>query len=131
MTSVGITVERKERRVSDVKPALTEEEWDRVLHPSKARMLPDEPDEPDDIAESIHMAASAATDFREYHKAAALVTYGQRFGFTREDAKECRWAAETIEIESDDHDGADRLRSIADRIAALLPPSDSTRAQDE
>lgn len=57
------------------------------------------------------------------HAVAALCLYGQPFGFTREDAEILREYADEIE------DGFTRrgatLRSMADRIAALLPPEQS------
>jgi hypothetical protein len=58
------------------------------------------------------------------HVAAALALYGEPFGFTREDLTALRDAAEELGAMSDSYDArlAAPLRSIAARIAALLPP---------
>lgn len=60
------------------------------------------------------------------HALAALALHGLPEGFTREDVEELRWTA--IHEESADYpiDGrVERLRSLAARIEALLPPLDA------
>jgi hypothetical protein len=58
------------------------------------------------------------------HVAAAVALYGEPFGFTREDLTALRDAAEELGAMSDSYDArlAAPLRSLAARIAALLPP---------
>lgn len=63
------------------------------------------------------------------HKLAALCLHNQPYGFTHEDVKLCRLAAtgflshhEWGEPSASDRDAARELRSLASRIAALLPP---------
>lgn len=55
------------------------------------------------------------------HATAALCLYGQPFGFTREDLTCLRYVMASL-----DHHGIPQpcLESLADRIAALLPPEE-------
>lgn len=55
----------------------------------------------------------------ERHALAALCLHGQPFGFTQEDVELLRRSAEN-ELSGGT---AERLSGLADRIAALLPPS--------
>lgn len=61
---------------------------------------------------------------RDYrHALAALALQDQPFGFTREDVRVLRAIAEVIAPDYPADPDAD-LSSIADRIAALLPPEE-------
>jgi hypothetical protein len=124
--------------VSDVKPALTEREWSTLGF----RRVVDE--------ENNDLQAAKIEDgnvYREHdenvdewqrlehpHAMAALCLYGQSFGFTREDIEllnEVSESANSVYPLELDEAQTEHLRSLINRIAALLPPSDSTRAQDE
>lgn len=61
------------------------------------------------------------------HALAALCLYGQPFGFTREDVEGLSRRAENEEDVSHmmGGRGASSLRSLATRIAALLPPEET------
>ena len=95
-----------------IKPALTPEKWREALRWAPQRVLCDfgPPVGVHYVEESVR------------HALAALALHGQPFGFAREDVATLRsW------IWQDDAVGAgfamrDRLVSLADRIAALLPP---------
>jgi hypothetical protein len=69
------------------------------------------------------------------HAMAALCLYRQTYGFTREDVEILRAIGTSQLVGGRNTDInrtiRDRANGLADRIAALLPPSDSTRAQDE
>lgn len=56
------------------------------------------------------------------HKLAALCLYQQPFGFTREDVRMVTVMAEDCERVGIYPDSTAFWRSLADRIAALLPP---------
>jgi len=58
----------------------------------------------------------------DFHALAALALYGQPFGFTEGDVNLLRLAAQMEEECFGDERGARHFTSIADRIAALLPP---------
>lgn len=55
------------------------------------------------------------------HAAAALCLHGQPFGFTWKDVDALRWALEFV-MPPDGDDRSLALRSLADRVGALLPP---------
>lgn len=93
-----------------IEPALTPEEW--------ARVLPEASDYALGAAEDANMGADS------WHGVAALALYGQPFGFTWEMVEALRHGGEWGAWRSDDNE--DILRSIADRIAALLPPLEET-----
>lgn len=104
--------------MSDIKPALTAEEWETHFASSG------------DIAVEIANAA----DQGQFHVVAALALYGQKFGFTREHARALREIADEQESRlknphwgmTDDRSRARyqiiQTREAADRIEALLPP---------
>lgn len=60
-------------------------------------------------------------DVERLHAWAALALYGQPFGFTREDVAAALHGAHWAGY-GGDPDHIERLRSLAARIAALLPP---------
>lgn len=102
-----------------IEPALTAEEWPDVL------------DSTDDNGAASGDVATFAMRGR-FAAAAAVALYRQPFGFTREDvAALVKWAQEwereeRYDIEDsrplDADEMAVRARSLAARIAALLPP---------
>jgi hypothetical protein len=95
-----------------IEPAITAEEWidilrDEVPDPGLApggQMPPFPPDVPYEF-------------YGEPHRVASICLYGQPFGFTREDVRACR-----RELNAYVEDRDEMLRSLADRIEALLPP---------
>lgn len=93
--------------MSEIQPALTPENWETS---------------PDD---QKHLRYKT-TYFGDLHAVAALALHGQPFGFHPNDVDELRRWADIARDASDDSEqaGVDavRLDSIADRIAALLPP---------
>lgn len=113
--------------MSDVKPALTAEEWadfesygvelsegsDGVLVQSvssRGRL---------DIEPAEGTIATVDNEDGSRHALAALCLHGQPFGFTREDVELLRAVADAIQYDPTE----DRvLRSLAKRIEALLPP---------
>lgn len=100
--------------MSETQPALTSEQWmaPTALDPRRAEWVIREP--------------------MNRHALAARALHGQPFGFTWEDVEVLRIAARHEYNEArrgmgDTYDpllahGARRIESIADRIAALLPP---------
>jgi hypothetical protein len=64
-------------------------------------------------------------DTTRLHAAAALALYGQPFGFTAKDVEWLRWLATYDYNDPDWHTTLDveQARSLAARIAALLPPA--------
>jgi len=56
---------------------------------------------------------------RQLHQAAALALHGQPFGFTREDVWHLR---ALLAVDALDDTARTRTLSLANRIAALLPP---------
>lgn len=55
------------------------------------------------------------------HALAALCLHGQPFGFSREDVRLVEFIAE---FDPQDHPDVPKLRSLAARISALLPPEE-------
>jgi hypothetical protein len=122
--------------MSDVKPALTEQEWatksvmrgeqygldgfEAWIDPVLGLMVSNFGSEDQ----------SSHKDPAHLHIIAALALYGQPFGFEHHHVS---WLREEAAILERAGAGAGALvcNEIADRIEALLPPSDSTRAQDE
>jgi hypothetical protein len=99
----------------EVAPALTPEEWLNYA--------------PLDRTLAQHAPAVA---LENTHAAAALALHGQRYGFTWDDYWALLDRAHDLERDYDgdfmtpeDKQQVDALRSIAARIAALLPPRDS------
>ena len=119
---------------SEIKPALTAEEWARVF----ARNAYDDPYT--EIAGynvrlnrgDYYSLEVVDTDGWYYtheltfyggerQQLAALCFHGQPFGFTRQDVKVLRGAQSALNFECMDR-GFDRPCTLADRIEALLPP---------
>lgn len=112
-----------------IKPALTAEEWRAALR-DRAGM-----------AAAIQKAWGNETVRENDHALAALALIYQPFGFTREDVEMCRSEAEAAQYEamklerlaqespgfdsSGDRAQERAWRSLASRIAALLPPEDN------
>lgn len=98
-----------------ITPALTAEEWKRkergTVYLSSIHG--------DVVVLSGEESATAAPDDR--HALAALALYGQPFGFTHEDVKVLHVVAERILDANLWDTDPERIESIADRIAALLP----------
>jgi hypothetical protein len=108
-----------------IEPAMTPEEWTELFDPelySGGAFLPLKPDECTELYDHPHAMAACAL-------------YGQPFGFTREDVEVLRIARDAGRIEGGL--GGEpvrmagrplrfgeqlRLKEIADRIEALLPP---------
>ena len=94
--------------MNEIKPALTPEEWAEA---ADQRAL-----------QAVLESASAEVDAwnpPSRHGLAALTLHGQPFGFTWEDVDRVRSVAEP---DSDWYREDEWLVSLADRIAALLPP---------
>jgi hypothetical protein len=95
---------------TEIKPALTEQEWRFVKLWAAGKMI------------SGHARGMVVNDLpdSQKHGAAAQALYGQPFGFTRGHWDAIRRAAMM------DTGGVLRplLEEAADRIAALLPPED-------
>lgn len=89
--------------MTEIKPALSKEEWDEWFMKPEGAPWGLNPERP--------------------HASAAICLYGQPFGLTREDVELARTAAEApdqgYELSDDE---SRRLRSLAARIEALLPP---------
>jgi hypothetical protein len=108
------------KTMSEVRRALTPEDWARVLA-SSSQAWEHIWGHPDD----------------EPHRMAALCLHGQPFGFTREDVKTIRWLVRRV-AEVLPEDGMTDIvphlqaqidgRDIANRIEALLPPEDENDA---
>lgn len=98
----------------EIQPALTAEEWrcGFAERPNRTVELGVLVTDHTDYTISVQ-------DERTLHALAALCLYGQPFGFTREDLKALMWA-----IDDSGDLLAAKLRSLADRIAALLPPEE-------
>lgn len=110
-----------------VRPALTPEEWkllscetplEKVALGMDASMST--------MLVVTHRTETGATlvGTRELHAVAALALHGQPFGFTWKDVALLRRRADREEEELAMHGarGTSQLRSLADRIAALLSP---------
>lgn len=110
-----------------VRPALTSEEWERLACETRGEKV------------ALGMDASMATMLvvtartetgptlvgtRQLHQAAALALHDQPFGFTREDVETCRGIADQADAFRLNAGAEQWLRSLAARIAALLPPEE-------
>lgn len=101
-----------------IKPALTENEWDgcETIWPVAALSTTTGGDLTITSADLDDQSfVRVPPDYR--HAVAALALYKQEYGFTHDDVRHLRMYAAMF-------DGArgGQLASIADRIAALLPP---------
>lgn len=95
---------------AEIKPALTREQW------SFWHLLPIS----DEDRAVIVVGSMVEKDF---HGAAAHCLYGQPFGFTRADLEALRLAVDpSFGVEGSYGAWEDSIRSLATRIAALLPP---------
>lgn len=104
--------------MSEINPALTAEEW---AHPSNATQL-------GHACNEVFVGEGDTLDTVTRHGLAALCLYGKPFGFTAEDVEILRLLG-SIDFDGlcmDDYLGRPgseaRVKSLADRIAALLPP---------
>lgn len=113
----------------EMKPALTPDEWERFaadrpsLSVEKFRdLFIGRPTR--NMSVRIRGDHVQLVEADECHALAALALHGQPFGFTHEDVylleDEARWYAER---QLPDVKQAAALRSLAARIAALLPPT--------
>lgn len=90
----------------EIKPAMTPEQW------KQARRYP---------PGVVYGFSGEDEGVMDRHRMAALCLYGQPFGFTREDVAQLHdWAYGCEEY--GDRRSVPILRSLAARIAALLPP---------
>lgn len=128
-------------RYSQIEPALTPEEWEKLFSegndgelererfsiwrydagdpfPVEVRIRSVEEEE-HEYTSSGRKVEYASLYGQELHALAALALYGQRFGFTHEDVRILRDLAEEL-VRDDLHD-------LADRIEALLPPREPAR----
>tara|TARA_Y100000310_G_scaffold219808_1_gene221245 strand:+ start:8817 stop:9161 length:345 start_codon:yes stop_codon:yes gene_type:complete len=113
--------------VSTIEPALTAEEWAKVeVRDGQTVMgVPDDYELPEEVNEAFEILVAHGVEAR---RIAALCLHEQPFGFTREDVTTLR-QAEVVEFFDAggidiDPDAALTLKSLADRIEALLPPDD-------
>src|SRR5690606_30074156 len=127
--------------MSQIEPALTPEEWEKLFSegndgelererfsiwrydagdpfPVEVRIRSVEEEE-HEYTSSGRKVEYASLYGQELHALAALALYGQRFGFTHEDVRSLRDLAEEL-VRDDLHD-------LADRIEALLPPREPAR----
>ena len=129
--------------MSGLKPALTAEEW---VSPSCNNgievYLRDDGGDLVQVFRSTEIDALCVTPDKggrfvlppdEVHTLAAVCLHGQPFGFTQYDIEVIAWMVDMVDIlgvalNQDEHKSARRcaiIRSIADRIEALLPPGES------
>ncbi len=112
-------------------PALTPEQWAARECPAPGGLVLCG-DSPDAVTiESVGMAATVSVRREGLHALTALALHGQSFGFTHRDVTALRIAARDAFRAAGDvgpmHAGFELgtdLTSIADRIAALLPPKE-------
>lgn len=104
-----------------ITPALSEQEWRYVRLWDAGKM----------IGGAVRGKINRAWSPDVKHAVAAQCLHGEPFGFTHEDVAFLRRAADSEEA-SFHHDGLyipnevpGAFRSLADRIAALLPPNDT------
>ena len=127
-----------------IQPALSAEEWNAKHCVRRSKGADDEGVFPDGsktdrhwtIMRSCGQVFVGAEDEGEQsmmgivptadHALAALCLHGQPFGFTREDAAAARVTARFLSMapgmQGEANDDIERLRSMAQRIEALLPP---------
>lgn len=95
--------------MTDIKPAPVNWPEEIEWRQKSSEKYKDDPDEP--------MAKWPLVDY-DRHALAALALHGQTFGFTREDVEALR------SLSADLHPNNEPFYSLADRIAALLPPEE-------
>lgn len=115
--------------MNEIAPALNEREWAAWTSSSSGRDC-DRLEYFHDTAYADgtrHVVIDGRYDEAERHAVAALCLYGQPFGFTREDVQaleELRQGFMTASYGRGNGSPIERaLASLADRIAALLPPA--------
>lgn len=116
--------------MSEIKPALTPEEWKQAHETPEGlyvQAVPvylftpiDEDGEP--IRE--HSERLSRIKHERRHEIAALCLLEQPFGFTWEDEQLLRVVMEHVQHEEWGESWVDDLTDLADRIEALLPPRD-------
>ena len=99
--------------MSDIKPALTAEEW-------AAQLSLDTGERRSRLREAVFEADEGGELTR--HGLAALALYGQPFGFTRRDAVVIRMCAAMVNDSPEAKKMAERALETAAKIEALLPP---------
>ena len=102
----------------DVKPALTPEEW--------ARGENDDEHQIEIREEGPYIIGAGGLGPENCHALAALCLHEQLFGFTRDDLAALQRVLQSgLCWEIDANWGCGHLRSLTDRISALLPPEDA------
>lgn len=99
--------------MAEITPALTPEEWAEFLRPKERVGI-------------YNVTAGEGDPARLCHQAAAMNLHGQPFGFCAADLHALAYATHLVEAHDAAPDNLDawHLRSLAARIAALLPPED-------
>jgi hypothetical protein len=113
------------RKVADVKPALTPEEWSAKEYyrenSDQVKLCGKYLSVNNDESETCSLHDSEAR-----HALAALALHEQPFGFTWDDLMVLYEAVRAAERAAPyGNELADQLRPIRDKIAALLPPRDT------
>lgn len=111
----------------EISAAMTPEEWAEFL---AAGETADESERSMKRNRLRRIMADAALNARRYRAAAAITLHGLPFGFTWEDVDALRGAADH-EDRSGNSEEVAQLRDLGERIAALLPPRDSTMEDAE
>ncbi len=102
-------------------PALSAKEWGEVA----AAEAGDYNSAPMIYTTYVGVAESPIPQTGRLHALAALALHGQTFGFTQEDVRLVEFVAS---FDPQNHPDVPKLRSLASRISALLPPpTDSPR----
>jgi hypothetical protein len=107
----------------EIKPAMTAEEWEAglVKRPTCPQLIRND----DSPGVFVWYDQGVLIEPPDTYALAAMCLYKQPFGFTRQDVEEIRDAARNLEEEFNSPPGSIKeLRSIADRIEALLPPEE-------
>lgn len=112
----------KEGSLSNIEPALTAEEWGQQRFETEALAgeATAQIDEEGDVYVSPTTKDGAFFHGADRHALAALLLYGQTFGFTRSDVILLRHFAKDFPEEAQ---LGHNLRNLADRIEALSPPN--------
>ena len=120
--------------MSEIKAALTTEEWGRKHHKIQCYDSWDEDIVKAGVGEIaagggyLHLTSHQHGAFADFtagadrHALAALCLHDQPFGFTREYVDTLRKVIREASVYEVGDDEKDDMRSIADRIEALLPP---------